>query len=989
VPAAGALFDDASAARLGPGAVLALADGLLSISLSPRSSLAPGDVLIVAQRPGAPALVDAASGAPFANGALAAVAASPGTPPPTATIAGPSTVGGVCPGGSVSVGGAAFDASGSRAGVRAAAVAGWAADAAGLAAAADAAGSSPVLRLSAATIASLPVGTHVLRVTVRGPGGDEASAEFSVARAAAAVPALALPGATDGALSFLVGAPLRLRPTLAPGGCPGAAVVWGWGACAACGAPAPPGLALPAATRDLVLGGVDGVVGAITGEAYGLALTASYAGGDTAATLSLRLVATASPLTLTIAGPAGDVNAASALAWRATVRDPDEGAVPVAARFPVAFAWRCLVAATPSSPLVPCSIDPISLEDDGAGRFSLAPGALAPLGGGGRDRIEAAATRGAGRTAVATVDILPKDVPAGTILPAGSVARVCGPARACRERANPSAPLRLEYAPGDAATTMAAAAGTLIYSWTCDDGGAGACPSLAAPRVAAAARVLLVPATDAAGAPALPDGGTLTFSVTVAPAGGGANATASAAVAFARRPACADPAACLVASPPAGDGMTTSFVLTTGPWLADGGVAGHEFGVVRADGSRAATARGVADRTFSLGTLPPSVGGAMTTVYACATDAAGGSACATARVAVGPPPPDFAVDAAALAAAATAAAASGDADAALAAAQAITAAAAEGGGGAALDAARAGAVAALAAAAGSGAALAPEDALALVAAVRKEGERGVGGARSRVAVARARADAPPRCPPPQLRDLTAGAPLPPAAANAALTATAAALAAAAAGGADVAPADLADALAVAASVVAARGPPTAAGAAAAQASVDALASTILGLAYAGLSVGEPAVEMAAAGVRTRGTRAGDSRVRRPPTPSLPPPSFCSSWRSSSKRHPPPCRAPPWAAARTRPPPLAACRCACAGSPPAAARSTPRPGAPAGRCSRPPPQPLSPCPPTWRPRARPRASAGAASPPRSQRRPTPPSSPPPTSHLSCPAAPAKR
>ena len=110
MPAAGALFDDASAARLGPGAVLALADGLLSISLSPRSSLAPGDVLIVAQRPGAPALVDAASGAPFANGALAAVAASPGTPPPTATIAGPSTVGGVCPGGAVSVGGAAFDA---------------------------------------------------------------------------------------------------------------------------------------------------------------------------------------------------------------------------------------------------------------------------------------------------------------------------------------------------------------------------------------------------------------------------------------------------------------------------------------------------------------------------------------------------------------------------------------------------------------------------------------------------------------------------------------------------------------------------------------------------------------------------------------------------------------------------------------------------------------------------------------------------------------
>jgi hypothetical protein len=436
-------------------------------------------------------------------------------------LAGPATFGGACPG-SAAVPGVAWDGSASRAGVRPPLTYAWSLSPgapAGLVSAAVAAtaANSPSLALTPAQAGAVPAGgPHVLTLTVTDVFGEAKSTGLATTRTADAVPLLTLPG--GGAQAFKAAAPaLRVPVSLDLGAaCPGLGIEYAWAYAAATphtfGA-----LPLPT-TKDLRVGGVvGGGAGGLAGVAalpevgvgstFALRLTAQYAGAASAAGLDLALTATPSPLSIIVAGPAGDVDPLYPLTFNAVAADPDDAVTPLTVRLPLSIAWSC--AAQPPAtglddalpPPQACELPAGALNGDGVGGLVLPAGAL-PADDGRVFTLTATATRGGARApASASRSLRLRSAPAAGPRPAGEVVHLCGDGlSSCAPGyvAPPSSPLRLAFAPGDEASQADLAAARLSFSWFCAGSG---CAALSAPGAASGVdgRSLVVWPTNDAG----------------------------------------------------------------------------------------------------------------------------------------------------------------------------------------------------------------------------------------------------------------------------------------------------------------------------------------------------------------------------------------------------------------------------------------------------------------------------------------------------------
>ena len=376
-----------------------------------------------ASGPSGPAVVDALTGEAFAaaDGAPLVVGGAPAPPRPAAS--GPRSLGRGCPSGAASSSssqeGASWSALPSRVGIRLPSSIEWRAEAAAgaaepapelvaAAAAANAAGTSfaarAALSLSADAVASLAPGEHTLVLRATGPGEETREARVELRKASVPLPRLLLFGAEEAGgdapsapfVRFVASrGPLRLRPMLEPT-CPGSPVTYSWGyrsvggGASSAGARLAPGLieASPGGgkTRELTLGALSSasssavvagpVPGAVPGSTYSFRLLARFeevllSGGSavdprtgedaSVAVLDVDAIATAAPLSVALAGPAGDVpvvasasDAASgnvpSLMFVAAAVDPDDALAPVAQRPPLVFDWSCSVLAPMAAP---------------------------------------------------------------------------------------------------------------------------------------------------------------------------------------------------------------------------------------------------------------------------------------------------------------------------------------------------------------------------------------------------------------------------------------------------------------------------------------------------------------------------------------------------------------------------------------------------------------------------------------------------------------
>ncbi|PRW57206.1 receptor for egg jelly precursor [Chlorella sorokiniana] len=547
-----------------------------------------------------PAVVAWLDGRVVSGGGAVSLQAPASPLTPVAAISGPASLGAGC-GSSSSA--AAFDGSGSSQGAGRALTYTWsvvsaASKQAELAAAAAAVTGSRLV-LPAQLVGQLDAGGYVLRLTVTNWLGASTSTDLTVAKAAVALPQLAILGGA--AQTFSVSAGIRVQTAIELASvCTGMKVTYEW---AETSGLLPQG-AFNASKPNLV---VKGPMPSVSGGAVlTFTLTATLEGAGSVTT-PLTLTAQQSALMAVVAGPRGDVTDTQALVFSGTNSlDPDDASN----RTPFSFRWACTATDPATQVSAPCFADPATAPDMGAARLEV-PAGLLPAGD-MRYRFQLTATKGArSDTAEATVHVL-----AGAA-PTGKISRFCAGAAGCTSKLHsPTDSLRLVFALDDATLLPKA-----TFRWASAD----------VPLAAAASTTkqsLVLPPSTAAGAAVFTDGTTVVINVTAT--ANGKSATASITVPIARRPACTA-ASCLAVSPASGATDTTAFVASASGFVADSALV-YDFGVRLADGRSTYHARGAADPTFSF--APRVLEAGQHTLFVCARDPTGAQACSTATVTV-------------------------------------------------------------------------------------------------------------------------------------------------------------------------------------------------------------------------------------------------------------------------------------------------------------------------------------------------------------------
>lgn len=594
-----AIFATTTAARLGGQSVVASTSDTteLAVWLDYSANITVGAPIALLAKPAVVAWLDSR----VASGGTAVTLQAPTSPAtPVPAIYGPTSLGAGCGSSSTA---AAFDGSGSSQGAGRALAYAWAIVSAASkqaelkAAAGSAAGSRLVL--PAQLVGQLEAGSYVLRLTVTNWLGSSASTDFTVTKAALALPQLAIVGGA--AQTFAVSAGIRVQTAIELASvCSGMKVTYEWVETSGL---LPRG-AFNASKPNLV---IKGPVPSVSGGAVlTLTLTATLEGAGSVST-PLTLTAQQSAVMAVVTGPRGDVTDTQTLVFSGSSSlDPDDAAN----RTPFSFRWTCTATDPATQASSPCFTDPATAPDMGTSRLEVAAGLL-PAGD-VRYRFQLTAAKGArSDSAEATVRVL-----AGAA-PTGKISRFCPGTAGCTSKMHsPTDSLRLVFALDDASLLAKA-----TFRWASTDA------SLA--RAASTTKQSLVlPPFTSAGTAVFTDGATLTINVTVT--ANGKSATASISVPIARRPACTA-ASCLAVSPASGATDSTTFVASASGFVADAALV-YDFGMRLADGKSQFHARGAADPTFSF--APRVLEAGEHTLLVCARDTSGSQACSTAVVTV-------------------------------------------------------------------------------------------------------------------------------------------------------------------------------------------------------------------------------------------------------------------------------------------------------------------------------------------------------------------
>eukprot|EP00884_Botryococcus_braunii_P012425 jgi/Botrbrau1/21183/Bobra.0061s0074.1 len=673
------MFDEASARLLKSSSLFFQGSDFqtLWIALDPANSVVPGSALVIRQDPSRPVLLDTAFGSPFLDGTIpGGVQANTSATPPTAVIAGPTSLPASCS--STSSGfGVLFDGSqsqkySSKPLTRYA----WATTSSNADLLADIAlangRTSPqkqaYLVLSATTASALPANSYTISLQVKDWLNTTASTTWTFSKSAAPAPLIDIVG--GGQHSFLISQGINVNARIRQETvCPGSKVQYTWAF-----AESSPTFTSPftASSKNLVVGTSMGVVGAVPGLTYTFVLTAQLLGTDgtpkegQSSTASVALTAIADPVVAVLVGPRGDVLPTSDLLFTSASIDPTDASTlpanqPSIEQVPFQYSWTCVQYDSTRTVSSPCFSDGNSWSLDAAGN-AVIPAGILQANDSTIYVINMKASKIIGDNTRSDDDyaiIRVREVSAGTP-PYGNATRSCLPLGTCPKKQSSTSPVRLVFSAPPSFTNLA-------YSWYCASPASG-CPNLSAPGVSngrTSAFVVINP-YDASGNPTLPDGVTLTFAVNLTDSRTGLTGQASVDVPINRRPVCtASPQSlCLTSDKSTGTALNTSFTVTANSWASSDTLV-YEFGRVDTTGKRTPFVKNSLSNTYTFLGLPQG----NQTLYVCVSDTLLSQVCATTTVEVTAIPADFKPNFSALADSLTTANNSGDPQASIAASQ--------------------------------------------------------------------------------------------------------------------------------------------------------------------------------------------------------------------------------------------------------------------------------------------------------------------------------